>query len=196
MQHITGDPTMDLCARYPSRLGGLKQCRIQSLLLHFYTWQVLGTKPREFCIGVTLSLSTRQNAPTQVKYWARPSDWISTYLKKCWTMFDVIITQLPEIHAQVAISMIDIAPIYGDITAWLYLKWLYIPLKHRQYKRCLQNIDLLPCFRWNTRRGGERRPWKNICFNECIYVLFGERLPHKVLDYYLHLTQCMLPIFF
>ena len=46
------DPTLDLCIRYPLRLGRLRQCWVGSLPKHLYTWPVLGIEsqtgvPRE-----------------------------------------------------------------------------------------------------------------------------------------------------
>ena len=68
MQPTTIDPTLDLCTRYPSRLGGSRQCGIRSLpdtSTHGQHWEsnprpsdlesnVLSTEPHELRIRLNI----------------------------------------------------------------------------------------------------------------------------------------------
>ena len=65
MQPATIDPTLDLCTRYPLRLGGPRQCGIQSLpdtSTHGQQWE---SNPRPSDLESN-TLSTRPYAPTEV----------------------------------------------------------------------------------------------------------------------------------
>ena len=63
MQPATIDPTLDLCTMYPLRLGGPRQCGIQSLpdtSTHSEQWE---SNPRPSDLESN-ALSTRPHAPT------------------------------------------------------------------------------------------------------------------------------------
>ena len=64
MQPATIDPTLDLCIRYPLRLGGPRQCGIRSLpdtSTHSHHWE---SNPRP-CDLEFNALSTAPHAPTR-----------------------------------------------------------------------------------------------------------------------------------
>ena len=63
MQPATIDPTMDLCTRYPLRLGGLRQCGIW-FARHFYTLQALLIDVSRCSSIQSNTLSTWPRAPT------------------------------------------------------------------------------------------------------------------------------------
>ena len=63
MQPVTIDPTLDLCTRYPLRLGRPRQCGIQSFpdtSTHGQQWES-NPKPSD---PESNALSTRPHAPT------------------------------------------------------------------------------------------------------------------------------------
>ena len=67
MQPAPIDPTLDLCTRYPLRLGGLRQCEIRSLpntSTHGQHWE---TNPRPSDLESN-ALSTRPHAPTRLLF--------------------------------------------------------------------------------------------------------------------------------
>ena len=62
MQPVTNDPTLDLCTRYPLRLGGPRQCGIQSLPDTSTLGQHWESNPRPSDLESN-ALSTRPHAP-------------------------------------------------------------------------------------------------------------------------------------
>ena len=84
MQPATIDPTLDLCTRYPLRLGGPRQCGIRSLSdtsTHGQHWE---SNPRPSDLESN-ALSTRPHAPTSfsisylfVLFWLNPLKWASS----------------------------------------------------------------------------------------------------------------------